>query len=102
MRARWVVNSPGSVVGSTGVDYAFDILADNQSRVIGVNLILEGDGFNNVFELSSRKKDLEGIDLILGSIRGLGEEVVRLSALYGINLIHDVDVNELARKISAS
>ena len=98
----WVVNSPGSVVGSTGVDYAFDILADNQSRVIGVNLILEGDGFNHVFELSSRKKDLEEIDLILGSIRGLGEEVVRLSALYGINLIHDVDVNELARKISAS
>ena len=46
--------------------------------------------------------DLGGIDLILGSIRGLGEEVVRLSALYGIDLIHDVDVNELARKISAS
>jgi sugar-specific transcriptional regulator TrmB len=98
----WVVDSPGSVVGSTGVDHVFDILAENKSRVIGVNLILDGDGFNHVFELSSRKMDLVGIDLILGSIRGLEEEVVRLSSLYGINLIHGVDVNELALRIQSA
>jgi len=98
----WLVNAPGSVVGSTGVDYVFDILAENQGQVIGLNLIVEGDGFNHVFELSSKKMDLGGIDLILGSIRSLEEEVVRLSSLYGINLIHNVNVNELAQKILSS
>lgn len=95
----WVVNAPGSVVGSSGVDYVFDILAEKQSRVIGVNLIMEGDGYNQLFELSSRKMDLGEICLILGSIKGLEEDMVRLSSLYGINLIHNVDVNELAQKI---
>jgi len=98
----WTVNAPGTVTGSTGIEYEFDILAENQSRVIGVNLIMGGDGFNNVFELGSRKMDLEGVDLILGSIRGLNEEVMRLASLYGINLIHNVGVKQLTERILTS
>ena len=99
---QWTVNAPGTVKGSTGVEYVFDILAENQSRVIGVNLIMDGDGFNNVFELGSRKMDLDGVDLILGSIRGLNEEVMRLASLYGINLIHNVGVKQLTERVLAS
>jgi len=99
---NWTVNSPGTVTGSTGVEYEFDILAESHNRVIGVNLIMGGDGFNNVFELGSRKMDLEGVDLVLGSIRGLNEEVMRLASLYGINLIHNVGVKQLTERVLAS
>ena len=64
-----------------------------------MNLNIDGDGYNSLFELSSRKMDLDGVILVLGSIRELEEEVVRMSILYGITLIHGVDVKGLSEKI---
>jgi sugar-specific transcriptional regulator TrmB len=94
----WNVNSPGKVT-SANKAYKFDVYAKKKSRTIGINIIIEENGFNHVLELCSRKEDLRGIDLILCSIQRLEEEVIRLSTIYGINLIHGVEVNEMVNKI---
>jgi sugar-specific transcriptional regulator TrmB len=95
----WSVEAPGTITGATGVENPFDIVARFGERVIAVNLNIDGDGYNSLFELSSRKMDLDGVILVLGSIRELEEEVVRMSILYGITLIHGLDVKGLSEKI---
>lgn len=97
--AGWSVEVPGSLVGEDGLVHGFDLIAKNDYRVIAVNLVVDGDGFNQLFELSSKKMNLIGVELVLGSIRELQEEVVRMSALYGIHMIQDIDINVLSEKI---
>lgn len=97
----WNVDSPGMISGSAGVDHHFDIIARLDDRVVAVNLIIDGDGFNPLFELGSKKTDLDGVNLVLGSIRELEEDVVRMASLYGVTLIHGLDVKGLAKNILA-
>jgi sugar-specific transcriptional regulator TrmB len=95
----WSVDAPGVIVGTAGVETQFDIIARHEDRVLAVNLIIDGDGFNPLFELGSRRMDLDGVTLVLASIHELEEEVVRMSLLYGVTLIHGFDVKELSEKI---
>ena len=97
----WRAESPGSIEGVAGVEHYFDIIASLDDRVVAVNLIIDGDGFNPLFEMGSKKMDLEGVTLVLGSIRKLEEDVVRMSTLYGVTLFHGLDVKDLAESIQA-
>ncbi|MCW4051428.1 MAG: hypothetical protein NWE89_17035 [Candidatus Bathyarchaeota archaeon] len=96
---HWKVTVPGKVKGNTGLEYVFDLYAENERKAIGLNLNLEEDAFNKIFELSARKMDLEDVNLILGSIKPLEEEIIRLASLYGISLIQADDAVSLTEKI---
>lgn len=62
----------------------FDLYAKNQEKSICINLNLSEDAFNQIFELSARKKDLREFTLVLVSIKPFEEEVIKLASLYEI------------------
>jgi hypothetical protein len=77
----------------------FDLYAENQEKPIGINLNLTEDAFNQIFELSARKRDLRELTLVLASIRPLDEGVTKLASLYEIDLIQEEDALNLAKMI---
>lgn len=95
----WKVKVPGYLNGVTGISYVFDLYAENQEKSIGINLNLSEDAFNQIFELSARKKDLREFTLVLASIRPFEEEVIKLASLYEIDLIQGEDVFKLVKII---
>jgi sugar-specific transcriptional regulator TrmB len=95
----WKVKVPGYLSGVTGINYVFDLFVENQEKSIGINLNLSGDAFNQIFELSARKKELREFTLVLASIRPFEEEVIKLASLYEIDLIQGEDVLKLVRLI---
>ena len=95
----WTVSQTRKVPGRIQDDYALDIFAEKQGRAIGVNIIIDENGFNQIFELSSRKEDLRGVELFICSVRRLEDEVVWMSSLYGIRMIHGIDVKDMVETI---
>jgi hypothetical protein len=95
----WTVKVPGNLSGITGINYTFDLIAENEIETIGLNINLGEDAFNQVFELSARKMDLSKSTIALASIKPLEEEVKRLAELYGIKLIQADDAINLTNSI---
>lgn len=95
----WTISVPGNLTGITGINYTFDLIAENENKIIGLNINLGEDAFNQVFELSARKMDLSEITIVLASIKPLEEEVKRLAELYGIKIIQTNNVGSLTNLI---
>lgn len=97
----WSADIPGYLVGSSGATYGFTMSATDQSsgRRLGLNLAMGDDAFKMVIEMSARKQDLGAATLVLTSIKPFSEEILRLSALYGITLIQADDSGSLAHEV---
>jgi sugar-specific transcriptional regulator TrmB len=100
----WQVESPGILVGQSGVEHTFNLVASNpeqQERVLAIDVLLEETAFNHIIRLGARNMDLKPRTLILVSRKGFGSQEEELAQLYGIELVHDENAEKLALKIVA-
>jgi hypothetical protein len=100
----WKVESPGLLVGQSGVEHTFNLVASNPGnpeRVLAIDVLLEETAFNHIIRLGARNMDLKPRTLILVSRRRFGEQEEELASLYGIELVSSESVEKLAREIVA-
>jgi len=100
----WEVESPGRLVGQSGAEHTFNLVAsnpENPGRVLAIDVLLEETAFNHIIRLGARNMDLKPRTLILVSRKRFGKQEEELAQLYGIELIHDENVERLTQKIVA-
>jgi sugar-specific transcriptional regulator TrmB len=100
----WIVESPGVLEGQSGVEYTFNLVAsspEQPERVIAIDVLLEETAFNHIIRLGAKNVDLKPRKLILVSRKTFGTQEEELAQLYGIELVHEENVEELAQKIVA-
>jgi sugar-specific transcriptional regulator TrmB len=100
----WIVESPGVLEGQSGVEYTFNLVAsspEQPERVFAIDVLLEETAFNHIIRLGAKNVDLKPRKLILVSRKTFGTQEEELAQLYGIELVHEENVEELAQKIVA-
>lgn len=100
----WEVESPGRLVGQSGAEHTFNLVAsnpENPGRVLAIDVLLEETAFNHIIRLGARNMDLKPRTLILVSRKRFGKQEEELAQLYGIELIHDENAEKLTQKIVA-
>ncbi len=100
----WQVESPGTLVGQSGVEHTFNIVASNPEypdRVLAIDILLEETAFNHIIRLGARNMDLKPRTLMLVSRRGFENQEENLAGLYGIALIFNESSEKLAQEIVA-
>jgi sugar-specific transcriptional regulator TrmB len=98
----WNVESPGVLEGHSGVEHTFNLVASNSDqpeRVLAIDVLLEETAFNHIIRLGARNIDLKPRTLILVSRKSFGTQEKELAQLYGIELVHDANVETLAQEI---
>ena len=102
--AGWDVESPGTLVGDSGVEHTFNLVAsnpENPERVLAIDVLLEETAFNHIIRLGARNMDLKPRTLMLVSRHPFGKQEEELALLYEIKLVHDENVEKLAHEIVA-
>ena len=100
----WNVESPGALLGHSGVEHTFNLVAsspEHPERVLAIDVLLEETGFNHIIRLGARNMDLKPRTLILVSRKRFGKQEEELAQLYGIELIQGENVEKLAQEIVA-
>jgi sugar-specific transcriptional regulator TrmB len=98
----WQVESPGLLVGQSGVEHTFNIVAsnpENPDRVLAIDILLEETAFNHIIRLGARNMDLKPQTLMLVSRNKFGKQEEELAQLYNIELVHDEKAENLAKRI---
>lgn len=98
----WQVESPGTLVGESGVEHTFNLVASNPEkpeRVLAIDILLEETAFNHIIRLGARNMDLNPRTLMLVSRRGFEKQEENLASLYGIELISNESAEKLAQEI---
>ena len=100
----WQVESPGTLVGQSGVEHTFNIVASNPEdpeTVLAIDVLLEETAFNHIIRLGARNMDLKPQTLMLVSRRGFEKQEEELASLYGIVLVFNENAEKLAQEIVA-
>jgi sugar-specific transcriptional regulator TrmB len=100
---EWQIESPGILVGQSGVEHTFNIVAlnpENPERVLAMDVLLEETAFNHIIRLGARKMDLNSLTLMLVSRRGFRKQEEELASLYGIELISNESTEKLAQELA--
>jgi sugar-specific transcriptional regulator TrmB len=100
----WQVESPGILVGQSGVEHTFNLVAsnpENPERVLAIDVLLEETAFNHIIRLGARNMDLKPRTLMLVSRRGFGKQEEELASLYGIKLVSNESAEKLAQDLVA-
>ena len=98
------MESPGVLEGQSGVGHTFNLVAsspEQPERVFAIDVLLEETAFNHIIRLGAKNVDLKPRKLILVSRKTFGTQEEELAQLYGIELVYDENVEELAQKIVA-
>jgi len=98
----WQVESPGTLVGQSGVEHTFNLVAsnpENPGRVLAIDILLEETAFNHIIRLGARNMDLKPRTLMLVSRRGFGKQEEELANLYGIELVFNESAEKLAQEL---
>jgi len=98
----WRVESPGTLVGQSGVEHTFNLVAsnpENPERVLAIDILLEETAFNHIIRLGARNMDLKPRTLMLVSRREFGKQEEELASLYGIKLVFNESAEKLAQEI---
>ena len=100
----WRVESPGTLVGQSGVEHTFNLVAsypENPGRVLAIDVLLEETAFNHIIRLGARNMDLKPRMLMLVSRRGFGKQEEELASLYGIERVFNESAEKLAQELVA-
>ena len=100
----WQVESPGILMGQSGVEHTFNLVASNPEkpeRVLAIDILLEETAFNHIIRLGARNMDLKHLTLMLASRRGFEKQEEELASLYGIELVFKENAEKLAQEIVA-
>ena len=100
----WLVESPGLLVGQSGVEHTFNLVAsnpENPERVMAIDILLEETAFNHIIRLGARNMDLSPRTLMLVSRRGFEKQEEELASLYGIELVSNDSAEKLAQSLVA-
>ena len=98
----WQVESPGTLVGQSGVEHTFNLVAsnpENPGRMLAIDVLLEETAFNHIIRLGARNMDLKPRTLMLVSRRGFGKQEEELASLYGIELVFNESAEKLAQEL---
>ena len=98
----WQVESPGILVGQSGVEHTFNLVAsnsENPERVLAIDILLEQKAFNHIIRLGARNMDLKPRSLMLVSRRGFEKQEQELASLYGIELVSNESAEKLAQEL---
>ena len=98
----WQVESPGTLVGQSGVEHTFNLVAsnpENPGRMFAIDVLLEETAFNHIIRLGARNMDLKPRTLMLVSRRGFGKQEEELASLYGIELVFNESAEKLAQEL---
>jgi sugar-specific transcriptional regulator TrmB len=100
--AGWVVEVPGRVVGASGVEHSFSLVAKSlvqPDRPLVLDMLVEEDAIGQIVMLSVKVRDVKPVVQLLASNRPLDEGEARLADLYGIRPIYAADAQQLPTKI---
>ena len=98
----WVVEVPGRLVGNSGVEHTFSLVAkrpDRPDRPLVLDLLFEEEALEQIAILSVKVKDVKPLVQLLAANRPLDKGEVRLADLYGIRIIYAAEDQQLATKI---
>lgn len=101
-KAGCSVVTPGGLVGKSGVEHPFSLVANNPDapdEPFALDLLPEGEAFGSLIELSVKGADLKPAAICLASMKPLKREEVDLAELYGIKLIQASNAGILAEKV---
>ena len=97
----WEVESPGQIMGASGVNYNFNLVARKGSpeMMFGMDLLLEEKAFNHIIRMSARKIDLKPTKILIASKNPFETGEQEIAELYGVELVFESDLIKMAEKI---
>lgn len=101
-QSGWTPESPGSLTGKSGLTHSFDLVARKLSvpdKNIALELLTEGNVFNELIELGVKTADLKPTMILLASTIPTRKEETDLARLYGIKVVQESDTMSIARKV---
>ncbi len=100
--AGWVIEVPGKVVGESGVDHSFSLVArrpDQPVNPLVLDLLVEGVALPFLLTLNVKSMDVKHSVYLLATYRHLENEELKLAELYGVKPIFAGDAKQLAAEI---
>ena len=96
----WAVESPGQIMGFSGVKYDFNIVAKKGSpeTVFGMDLLLEEKAFESIIRMGTRIMDLKPAIVLIASTHPFETGDHEIAELYGVQLVES-DLMKMADKI---
>jgi len=101
MEYGWAVESPGQIMGVSGVNYSFNMVARKGSPVMtfGMDLLLEEKAFEHIIRMSARTMDLKPTKILIASTKPFETGEQEIAELYGVELVLEPDLMKMAEKI---
>jgi len=96
--AGYVINSPGSLLGKSGVSHSFDIVGvDKSGNTIAIDVAVSKEPFNEsvIMNLFVKILDTAPTKTILVCIPGILESAKKLAPLYGITILEGTSISEI-------
>ncbi|MBM5805760.1 MAG: hypothetical protein FJZ49_06855 [Candidatus Verstraetearchaeota archaeon] len=100
--AGWAVDVPGRLVGESGAEHSFSLVArrpDQPDRPIAIDLLTEAKPLNQLLALNVKVMDVRPAVQFMAAVRPLEEKELRLAGQYGIRPICAAKAKELAAKM---
>lgn len=99
-KAGYSVDSPGMLLGSSGVDHAFDVVARKGEEVVAVSIASGVDevGATAVVAHFAKAFDSRPTRSMIVAFPKLSGEAKKLATLYGIEVVEAEDIGEIRKK----
>lgn len=100
--AGWAVDVPGRLVGESGVEHSFSLVAkrpDQPDSPLAIDLLTEEKALHQLLTLNVKVVDVKLAVQFIAATRPLDERELRLAGQYGIRPICAAKAIELAAKI---
>ena len=100
-RSRCEIQSPGSLMGESGKNHVFSLVATRKgfSDRIGLDIMQKDNPLGQIAQIGAKKVDLKNTAFGLICEKAQREEVKEFAKLYRIKLITEDELDEYTREI---